>query len=346
MTLTLKELAAEIGAELSGEGETTVSSAATLEEAGPGQVSFLANPKYIRQVETTRASAVVVAPNVKPPAGSNVAPAAGEGPVLRLHPGGDKTPRPPPPPARRRPPRRPRRRRPRRWGRGRSSTPARTSAPGRGSGRDCVLYPNAVVYDDCVLGDRVIVHAGASVGQDGFGYATHRDPDGEVRHHKIPQVGNVVLEDDVEIGANTSIARSALGSTFVGRGSKIDANVVLGHGVKVGPYGAARRPRRHRRQRHARPPRHPRRPGRRRRAPEDRRRRDDRRPVRRDGGRGRQGDSGRSARHAGPARQRVYSVFTQLPELLDRVKQLEQQLAEMTGTAKAPAAEGDGIERI
>ena len=99
-------------------------------------------------------------------------------------------------------------------------------------GRDCILYPNAVVYDDCVLGDRVIVHAGTSIGHDGFGFATHK---GE--HHKIPQVGNVVVEDDVEFGANCSIERAALGSTVIGRGTKFCDNVTVGHGAKIGAHG-------------------------------------------------------------------------------------------------------------
>ena len=75
------------------------------------------------------------------------------------------------------------------------------------------------------------LHAGTSVGQDGFGYATYQGV-----HHKIPQAGNVVIEDDVEIGANCSIDRAAVGSTVVGRGSKFSDNVVIGHGTKVGPH--------------------------------------------------------------------------------------------------------------
>jgi UDP-3-O-[3-hydroxymyristoyl] glucosamine N-acyltransferase len=98
-------------------------------------------------------------------------------------------------------------------------------------GRDCIIYPNVVLYDDCIIGDRVIIHAGASIGHDGFGFATSKGV-----HHKIPQVGNVVLEDDVEIGANSTIARAAMGSTIIAKGSKIDAQVCLGHGVKVGEY--------------------------------------------------------------------------------------------------------------
>jgi UDP-3-O-[3-hydroxymyristoyl] glucosamine N-acyltransferase len=99
-------------------------------------------------------------------------------------------------------------------------------------GRDCVLYPNVAVYDDCRLGDRVTIHAGSVIGQDGFGYATHH---GE--HHKIPQIGNVIVEDDVEIGANCAIDRATLGSTVIGRGTKFSNGVVIGHGAKIGPGG-------------------------------------------------------------------------------------------------------------
>ncbi|MDQ3439665.1 MAG: UDP-3-O-(3-hydroxymyristoyl)glucosamine N-acyltransferase, partial [Planctomycetota bacterium] len=97
-------------------------------------------------------------------------------------------------------------------------------------GRDCILYPNVTIYDGCVLGDRVIVHAGAVIGADGYGFATA----GGV-HHKIPQAGNVVLEDDVEVGANSCIDRGAMGSTMIGRGTKIDDLVMIGHSVRVGP---------------------------------------------------------------------------------------------------------------
>src|SRR5204862_107096 len=89
----------------------------------------------------------------------------------------------------------------------------------------------AFVYDDCVLGHRVIIHSGAVVGTDGYGFATHK---GE--HHKIPQIGNVIVEDDVEIGSCCSIERAALGSTVIGKGTKIDQLVVVGHGSKIGPH--------------------------------------------------------------------------------------------------------------
>lgn len=97
-------------------------------------------------------------------------------------------------------------------------------------GRDCVLRPNVVLYDGVTLGDRVVLHAGVVVGADGFGYVR----DGGGVYHKFPQVGTVVIEDDVEVGANSCIDRGALGETRVGRGSKIDNMVQVGHNVRIG----------------------------------------------------------------------------------------------------------------
>jgi UDP-3-O-[3-hydroxymyristoyl] glucosamine N-acyltransferase len=98
-------------------------------------------------------------------------------------------------------------------------------------GNDCIIYPNAVIYDGCHVGDRVIVQSNASVGQDGFGFATHKGA-----HHKIPQIGIVVLEDDVEIGANSAIERGTLENTVIAKGSKIGDSVVIGHGANIGAH--------------------------------------------------------------------------------------------------------------
>lgn len=98
-------------------------------------------------------------------------------------------------------------------------------------GADCILYPSATVMDRCVVGDRVIIHSGAVIGSDGFGFVTHG---GE--HRKVPQLGNVILEDDVEVGANTGIDRATTTSTIVGKGTKIDNLVHLAHNVEVGQH--------------------------------------------------------------------------------------------------------------
>ncbi len=98
-------------------------------------------------------------------------------------------------------------------------------------GNNVLLYPNVTIYDNTVLGDNVTIHAGTVIGEDGFGYATH---DGI--HHKIPQIGNVIIEDDVEIGANCSIDRATIGSTLIGKGSKFSNLIAIGHGTKVGEH--------------------------------------------------------------------------------------------------------------
>jgi UDP-3-O-[3-hydroxymyristoyl] glucosamine N-acyltransferase len=104
-------------------------------------------------------------------------------------------------------------------------------------GADCLLYPNAVVREGCRVGDRVILQPGCVVGSDGFGFAL--DMQGEEgsgpRHLKVPQAGVAVVEDDVELGANTCVDRGTLGDTVVGRGAKVDNLVQIAHNVEVGP---------------------------------------------------------------------------------------------------------------
>ncbi len=97
-------------------------------------------------------------------------------------------------------------------------------------GADCILYAGVAVYENCVIGNRCIIHAGAVIGADGFGFA----PDAEGHYHKIPQIGNVLLEDDVEIGANTTVDRATMGSTVVRRGVKIDNLNQVAHNVEIG----------------------------------------------------------------------------------------------------------------
>lgn len=98
-------------------------------------------------------------------------------------------------------------------------------------GSDVILYSNVTVREECQIGDRVIIHSGAVIGSDGFGFVTHGG-----QHIKVPQIGNVVLEDDVEIGANTTIDRATTSSTIVKRGTKIDNLVHLAHNVIVGEH--------------------------------------------------------------------------------------------------------------
>ncbi|HEV8588360.1 MAG TPA: UDP-3-O-(3-hydroxymyristoyl)glucosamine N-acyltransferase [Pyrinomonadaceae bacterium] len=96
-------------------------------------------------------------------------------------------------------------------------------------GSDCLIHPNVVIYDNVTIGDRVILHAGVVIGADGFGYV--RD---EQSHHKFPQIGTVIIEDDVELGANTTVDRAALGRTRIGRGTKLDNMVHVGHNCDIG----------------------------------------------------------------------------------------------------------------
>lgn len=98
-------------------------------------------------------------------------------------------------------------------------------------GDDSIIYPNVVIYDSTRVGCRCVIHAGVVIGSDGYGFAMH-----EGKHHKIPQIGIVRIEDDVEIGAGTTIDRAALGETVIGEGTKIDNLVMIGHNVKIGKH--------------------------------------------------------------------------------------------------------------
>lgn len=98
-------------------------------------------------------------------------------------------------------------------------------------GDDSILYPNVTVREQCSIGRRVIIHSGTVVGSDGFGYVQH-----EGRHHKIPQIGSVVIEDDVELGANVSVDRATFGRTLIKRGAKVDNLVQIAHNVTIGEH--------------------------------------------------------------------------------------------------------------
>jgi UDP-3-O-[3-hydroxymyristoyl] glucosamine N-acyltransferase len=97
-------------------------------------------------------------------------------------------------------------------------------------GEDCLIHPGVKIYHDCVLQDRVIIHAGTVIGSDGFGFA----PQADGSFKKVPQIGNVLVEDDVEIGANTTIDRATMGSTCIKAGAKLDNLIQIAHNVEVG----------------------------------------------------------------------------------------------------------------
>ena len=242
---TLGHYAQLVGGKVIGDPSIRIAAVNTLDHAGPGDITFLANPKYQRMLATTHASAVIVSPEyaVSPanllqvadpyfalrqimvaiygyrrqPMGgvhklANVSPDAtlGEGVTVSafatVEAGASVGPRT-------------------------VLYPNAYVGVNARVGADCVLHPNVVVYDGCILGDRVILHSGTVIGQDGFGFATH---DGV--HHKIPQVGIARLGDDVEMGANCAVDRATLGETVIGSGTKFSDLVAIGHGTTIGEH--------------------------------------------------------------------------------------------------------------
>ncbi len=256
MPLTVDELALKIGATVIGDGSRIVHRCAPIESAGEGDLTFLANRRYLPLLERTRASAVVIAAEFDSPDGVTRLVAddpyfAFRNAMIELH-GFREHPSPI------------MQRRPMNAplisdlatvhpeaviGDGAAIHPnavveqgARIGArtvlypgvyvgPKACVGDDCILYPNVVVYDRCQVGDRVVLHAGTVIGSDGFGHATHKGA-----HHKIPQSGIVVIEDDVEMGACCAIERAAMGETRIGKGTKFADLISIGHNTVVGKH--------------------------------------------------------------------------------------------------------------
>ena len=232
---------------IEGPGEGTITGIASLEMAGPDDLSFLGNSKYKHLLGQSKAKAILVPEDYSgapgegqaflrvsdpslaltlicetieqqnrqgPPAGihptavvdpsAEVHPKASIGPlcVVEAH---------------------------ARIGSGTQLQAQVFIGQGAQIGQDCQLAPQAVVAADCLVGDRVQIYSGAVIGSDGFGYATVAG-----QHHKVPQIGHVVLEDEVEIGANTTIDRARFHETRVSRGTKIDNLVQIGHNVSIG----------------------------------------------------------------------------------------------------------------
>ena len=241
--MKLKEIAVRIECRLEGDGEIEIVRLAGLHDAGPGALTFFANPKYAAELRATRASAVILgdraaaapcamlrsadpyfafaramelfAPRDELPrgihtcadvaAGATIDPSASIAAFVSIGAGA-------------------------RVGARTAIYPHVTVGPGATIGDDCVIHARVSIRERVVVGNRVVVQDGAVLGSDGFGFA--RRPDGT--HHKIPQVGGVVVEDDVEIGANTTIDRPAVGETRIGAGTKIDNLVQVAHGVRIG----------------------------------------------------------------------------------------------------------------
>ena len=245
MKKTVRELADYVQGTVVGDDTLTISGLAGIKEAGEGQLTFLANPKYRAQLDHTRGSAVILSPDVELPSGMTVIQAANpylafaqilslfaekKHPPLGLHEtcvlGADTVIG-------------------ERCAIGAHVTIGNQVTLGDGVivypgvvigdhvtiGPETVLYPNVSVLQEVTLGARVIVHSGTVIGSDGFGFA----PVGE-QYYKIPQVGTVVIEDDVEIGANVTIDRATLGETRICQGVKIDNLVQIAHNVVIGEH--------------------------------------------------------------------------------------------------------------
>lgn len=245
---TVAELAALAGGAAQGELSHAIEGAAGLSEAGPKDVSFLGNAKYARAAASSKAGCLFLPPSAgdlqtacknrifvedpqyafslvlglleatRPRVVAALSPKASLHYEAKLGPNvniGDFT------------------------------VVERRAAIGEGTwvgpqcfigenakiGRQCRIHPQVVIRENCVVGDRVIIQPGAVIGGDGFGFSTDKNTG---KHRKIPQIGNVVIQDDVEVGANVTIDRATTGSTVVGAGSKIDNLVMLAHNVRVG----------------------------------------------------------------------------------------------------------------
>ncbi len=245
MEKTVRELAAYLQGEVVGDATLVISSVAAIEDAQAGAITFLANPKYRAKLQDTQASAIIVAPELDlpgrtllkvpnpylafaqlltlfaprhhPPAGRHATcvlgsdVTLGEGCALGAHVTignhvqiGDRA----------------------------ILYPGVVVGDNVTIGADAIIYPNVSLLQDIRLGNRVIIHSGAVIGSDGFGFAP--TPDG--RYYKIPQVGTVIIDDDVEIGANVTIDRATLGKTHLQEGVKIDNLVQIAHNVEIGAH--------------------------------------------------------------------------------------------------------------
>jgi UDP-3-O-[3-hydroxymyristoyl] glucosamine N-acyltransferase len=244
---TLADIASRLGGRVAGDAGVRIRQVGTLESAGEGQITFLANPRYRSRLGATRASAVVlsaadepltalprivcdnpyayfarlsallnppppVLPGVHPAAhvaaGARVAPSAQVDAGAVIEAGASI---------------------------GERAAIGSGCHVGTGAsvGADSRLYPSVVVYHGCRIGARAVIHSGAVIGADGFGIARE---DG--RWVKIPQVGRAVIGDDVEIGANTTIDRGAVDDTVIGDGVKLDNQIQIGHNCRIGAHTA------------------------------------------------------------------------------------------------------------
>lgn len=247
MEFSAKQIAAYIQGEIVGDENATVHTFAKIEEGIPGAISFLSNPKYTPYIYESKASIILVnkdfvpehdikatlikvdnayeslaklltlyeqskpkltgidslayvAPTAKVGQNVYIGPFAYIGDYVEI---GDNT----------------------------AIHPHATVCAGAKVGSDSILYPNVTVYHDCRVGNRCILHAGSVIGADGFGFAP--TPEG---YEKIPQIGITILEDDVEIGANTCVDRATMGATIVHHGVKLDNLIQIAHNDEIGSH--------------------------------------------------------------------------------------------------------------
>lgn len=242
--MKLSEIARNLGLELVGNPDTEIKEVTGLDTAGPGSLTYIKNKRLLPRLIESKASAVITQERIEtaeiaqlisenaalsfaralelfykkehPPhgvmKGAFIGPTARVSPSATVYPGayisdnaevGERT----------------------------IIYPNVFIGEGVRIGDDTVIFPNVTIMDGVTIGSRVRVHAATVIGSDGFGYIFH-----EGKHHKIPQVGRVVIEDDVEIGAGVTIDRATTGVTLIGEGTKIDNLVQIAHNVKIGKH--------------------------------------------------------------------------------------------------------------
>jgi UDP-3-O-[3-hydroxymyristoyl] glucosamine N-acyltransferase len=248
MQFTAQDISLMLNGTIEGDPQATISKLAKIEEATDGALSFLANPKYEQFLYSTQATVVIVNKDIVPTAPvtatlirvdnaySAFTVLLNQYNTLKLNKTGIEQPCFIHPEA----------------NLGENAYVGAFAYIGAGvkTGKSCKIYPNTYVgdnvilgdnvtlfagvkvYFDCVLGNNVIVHSGAVVGSDGFGFA----PNADGSYSKIAQIGNVILEDEVEVGSNTTIDRATMGSTIIRKGAKLDNLIQIAHNVEVGAY--------------------------------------------------------------------------------------------------------------
>ena len=241
--ITLSALAEMLGGILEAPGDTVIRGAGALSSAGPEEITFLANARYVNQMASNNAAAVIVSNDyegpgdkllrcedayfafrqtmvhlygfrkchfegIDPSASVDATALIGENVRIssNVHVAPDCD-----------------------IGDGVILYPGVYVGPGCKIGSETIIHPNVTIYENCILGSRVIIHAGCNIGQDSFGYATHNGV-----HEKIPHSGRVIIEDDVEMASGCTIDRAAMGETVIGAGTKLSDQVVVAHGVTLG----------------------------------------------------------------------------------------------------------------